>query len=78
MFTDIWFKDIYDNRFTTKFKLFGFNVEMDTKNPDFFNSEASPWLLTMQEASIEFGMLQLIDAYRREFLEGLPVEIDIP
>lgn len=47
-------------------------------NPDFFNSEASPWLLTMEEASIEFGMLQLIDAYAKEFLEGLPVEIDIP
>ena len=35
MFTDIWFKDIYNNRFTPKFKLFGFNVEIDTKNPDY-------------------------------------------
>jgi len=35
MFTDMWFKDIYINRFTTKFKLFGFNFEVDTKNPDY-------------------------------------------
>jgi alpha(1,3/1,4) fucosyltransferase len=35
MFTDMWFKDIYDNRFTKKFKEFNFNFIVDNKNPDF-------------------------------------------
>ena len=36
MFTDMWFKDINNNRFINKFKEdFHFNVEVDTKNPDY-------------------------------------------
>ena len=30
-------------------------------NPDVFNPKANPWLLTMEEALIEFGILQLLD-----------------
>jgi len=36
MITDMWFQDIYNNRFTNVFfKTFNFNFVIDTKNPDF-------------------------------------------
>ena len=36
MFTDMWFKDIYNNRFINKLKdYFKLNIEIDTEKPDF-------------------------------------------
>jgi hypothetical protein len=36
MFTDMWFKDINNNRFINKFKEdFHFNIDVDAKNPDY-------------------------------------------